>query len=105
MIRASVSGGAFHRVRLNGLFEVEDEGSGFRRHCRAGYVGAGRRPVAMALNRLASGQADAKATRMRVAVSMTRAATLSSRRRSVANSAVAREVALGMACWTRHISQ
>jgi hypothetical protein len=82
-----------------------DEGSGFVRHGRADYVGAGRRLMAMALNTLASGQADAKATRMRVAVSMTRAATLSSRKRKVANSATARAVVLGIACWMRHISQ
>jgi hypothetical protein len=41
----------------------------------------------MARSRSASGQAEANATRMRVALSMTRAATLSNRRRSVVNSA------------------
>jgi hypothetical protein len=35
-----------------------------QRHCRAGYVGAGRRLMAMALNTLASGQTDLMATRM-----------------------------------------
>lgn len=53
----------------------------------------------MIRNRAASGQAEAKATRMREAVSMTRAATLRSLRRRVANSAVASAVTLGMACW------
>lgn len=84
---------------------LKDEGSGFRRHCRSDYVGAGRKLVAMALNTRASGQADAKATRTREVVSMTRAGTLSRRRRSVANSAAASAVALGMACWMRHSSQ
>jgi hypothetical protein len=42
---------------------------------------------------------------MREAVSMTRAATLRSRRRNVANSAVASAVALGISCWMRHSSQ
>jgi len=59
----------------------------------------------MVRNRWASGQAEAKATRMRVAVSMTRAAILRRRRRIVANSALASAAPFGMACWTRHISQ
>lgn len=59
----------------------------------------------MALNTLASGQADAMATRMREAFSMTRAATLSSRMRRVANSAAASAAVLGISCWMRHISQ
>jgi len=84
---------------------VDGRGSGVRRHGRFGYVGAGLSAVAMVLKTVASGQADAKATRMRVALSMTRAAILSSRRRSVANSAVASAVALGISCWMRHISQ
>jgi hypothetical protein len=44
--------------------------------------------LAMVRKMAASGQAHANATRMRVAVSMTRAATLSNPRRRVANSAV-----------------
>ena len=88
-----------------GFSRLMDEGSGFRRHCRTGYVGAGRRLVAMALKTPASGQADAKARRIREEVSMTRAATLSSRRCSVENSAVASAVVVGIACWTRHSSQ
>lgn len=88
-----------------GFLSLMDAGLDFVRHCRTGYVGAGRRLVAMALNTLASGQADAKARRIREEVSMTRAATLSNRRRSVANSAVASPVVLGIACWTRYGSK
>jgi len=87
-----------------GFSGLKDEGSGSGRRCRAGYVGVGRKLVAMSLNTLASGQAEAKAMRIREALSMTRAATLSSRRRRVANSAAASAVALGMACWMRHIA-
>jgi len=72
--------------------------SGVRRHGRAGYVGAGLSAVAIVWKAAASGHAEAKAIRMRVALSMTRAATLSSRRRSVANSAVTSAVALGISC-------
>lgn len=85
--------------------EVESEGADVQRHSRAGYVGAGLRAAAMAWKALASEHAEAKATRIRDAVSITRAATLRSRRRRVANSAVASGVALGMACRRRHISQ
>jgi hypothetical protein len=88
-----------------GFSRLMDQGSGFPRHCRTGPVGAGRRLVALALNTSASGQADAKARRIREEVLVTRAATLNSRRRSVANSVVASAVALGMACWMRHNSQ
>ena len=94
----------FHRECLIG-FWVEGRGFGVQRHGRADYVGAALSPVAMVRNKAASGQAEAKATRMRVAVSMTRAATLSSRRRRVANSALASAADLGIACWMRHMSQ
>ena len=103
---------------VRGACEVDGRGTGVLRQrrrrmirgiipkpSRAGYVGAGLSAVAMVRKTAASGQAEAKATRMRLALSMTRAATLSSRKRSVANSAVASAVALGMACWMRHISQ
>ncbi len=64
---------------------VERRVLGVRRRCRVGYVGAGLNAMAIVRKRSASGQAEAKATRMRVAVSMTRAATLRSRKRNVAN--------------------
>ena len=62
---------------------------------------------------MASGQAAAKAMRIRVAVSVTRAAILSRRIRSVANSAVASVCGLGIAArsvsmshmWTAPSSQ
>jgi len=95
MIRASDSPLGFQRGGIEGLFEVEGKVSGFGRHGRAGYVGALRRLVAMSLNTVPSGQVDAKAIRRREALSMTRAATLMSRRRSVANSAAASPVPLG----------
>jgi len=96
---------AFFIAVVRGACEVDGLGTGVRRHDRAGYVGAGLSAVAMIRKTAASGQAEAKATRMRVAVSMTRAATLSNRRRSVANSAVASAAAFGISCWMRHISQ
>lgn len=64
-------------------------GWGAQRHCRVVYVGAGLSALATVRSRLASGQAEANATRMRVDVSMTRAAILRRRTRIVANSAVA----------------
>ncbi|MFK5057861.1 hypothetical protein ACI4AF_28500, partial [Klebsiella pneumoniae] len=65
MIRARGFGGVFRRSKTDGFSRLMGDGSGFVRHSRAGYVGAGRRLVAMALNTPASGHADAKATRMR----------------------------------------
>lgn len=104
-MKASASTGVFHRGRINGLSRLIDEAWGVRRRGHAGYVGAGLKAAATFWNVLASGQAEAKAMRMRVAVSMTRAATLSSRKRKVANSATASAVVVGIACWMRHISQ
>lgn len=58
----------------------------------------------MARSTSASGHAEANVTRMRVrvALSMTRAATLRNRRRRALNSALARAAALCIACWTRY---
>ena len=81
-----------------GFSRLTNEGSGFRRHCRVGYVGAGLSAATMAWKVAASGQAEAKATLIRVAVSMTRAATLMSRRRKVENSATARAAVFGISC-------
>jgi len=67
------------------------------RHGRAGQVGAGLRVRAICWKISASGQAEAKAMRTRLAVSMTRAATLISRSRMVANSATLRGVVSGSA--------
>jgi len=61
--------------------EVESDGADVQRHSRADYVGAGLRAAAIAWKALASEHAEAKATRIRDAVSITRAATLRSRRR------------------------
>ena len=83
--------------------EMNGRGSFVLRLCRVGYIGAGLRSLAMVRKRAWSGQAEAKATWTRVAVSMTRVAIL--RRRKVANSAVASDAPLGMACWMRHMSQ
>jgi hypothetical protein len=63
---------------------------------------AGLMVVARCLMRAASGQAAAKARRMRDAVSITRAPSLMSRRRMVANSAFASACALGIA--SRNVS-
>jgi hypothetical protein len=79
-------------------FRIEGQGSGFWRHGRTGYVGAGLSARTMARSRSASGQAEANATRIRVALSITRAATLSCRRRRVVNSAFARAAVFGIAC-------
>jgi hypothetical protein len=97
----------FYRDGIDGLFGLKDWGSGFRRQrrrrmirgiiptpSRTGYVGAGLSARTMARSRSASGQAEANATRMRVALSMMRAATLISRRRRVVNSALARAAGL-----------
>jgi len=59
-----------------------------RRRGRSGYGLAARKVRATCRNSAASGQALASATRMRVAVSTTRAATLISRRRRVAHSVI-----------------
>jgi len=69
--------------------EVAGDGADVQRQGRVDYVGAGLSAATTALKVLASGQAEAKATLMRLAVSMTRAATLMSRRRKVVNSAQA----------------
>ena len=53
----------------------------------------------------ASGQPVAKAMRMRLAVSTTRAATLSKRKRTVENSAFRSGLVAGTAWRTAHISQ
>ena len=71
--------GAYCIAFVREACEVIGRGLAVQRHCRAGYVGAGLSARAMVLKTAASGQADAKATRMRVALSMTRAATLSTR--------------------------
>jgi len=78
---------------------------GSLRRDRVDYAGAGLSAVAIVRNRLASGHAEANATRMRAAVSMTRAAILRRRMRIVANSAVASAAALEIVCWMRHINQ
>src|SRR3954453_22339854 len=70
-------------------------GSGAHRPGRHGPVGWNQR--AMPANNSASGCEAAKAMRTRAAVSMTRAATLISRSRSVVNSARASGCGLGMA--------
>ena len=85
----------FHRDGIDGLFGWKGWVWGFRRHGRVVYVGAGLSATTMARSRSASGQAEAKTTRMRVALSMTRAAILSSRR--VVNSAFARAAVFGIA--------
>ena len=54
-----------------------------------GYGGRQQRALARLRNRAASGHAAAKAMRIRLVVSLIRAASLSSRRRMVANSALA----------------
>ena len=93
----------FHRVVMDGLFGWKGWVWGFRRHGRVVYVGAGLSARTMARSRSASGQADANAMRMRVALSITRAAILSSRR--VVNSAFSRAAVFAIACWTSHNSQ
>ena len=86
---------------------------------RLGIIGAGRvlgrcpgcqRPAgwthrARLANSSASGHAAAKAMRTRVAVSVMRAAILSSRARKVVNSALAKGWGLGMASRSFSISQ
>ena len=74
------------------------------RHGRIGYGLASRKLRATWRNSLASGQALANAMRIRVVVSMTRAATLISRRRMVANSAALSAVDCGSAWRSRHRS-
>jgi transposase len=76
-----------------------------RRHGRISYGLASRKLRATWRNSAASGQALANAMRIRVAVSTTRAATLISRRRMVANSAVLSAAVGGSAWRTLHISQ
>ena len=69
------------------------------------YGAAGIGPAAMWRMRRASGQAAAKASRTREAVSMTRVPSFRRRSRRVANSAVASACALGIASRTERISQ
>ena len=69
------------------------------------YGAAGISPAAMWRIRGASGQAAAKASRTREAVSMTRVPSFKRRSRRVANSAVASACALGIASRTVRISQ
>ena len=73
--------------------------------CRVVQGPAVRRVSAIVWKSAASGQALAKATRMRLAVSTTRAAILSRRKRMVANSAVRSMAFAGMAWRSFHISQ
>jgi hypothetical protein len=88
-------------LRLVGVDEPGSMGG----HCRVARGSAARRLSATERKSAASWQALAKATRTRLAVSMTRAATLSSRRRIVVDSAVRSAAVVGMACRTVHISQ
>src|SRR5580692_3637288 len=69
------------------------------------YGAEGISPAAMWRMRRASGQAAAKANRIREAVSMTRVPSFKRRSRMVANSAVASRCALGIASRTVRISQ
>ena len=68
--------------------------------CPFGHGPSGTKAPGRPRKRSASGQAAAKASRTRLAVSMTRAAILIRRRRKVVNSALARSRALGMASRT-----
>src|SRR5690348_11644992 len=95
---------------LRGFQCCEGGGGGWRDWAvrgthRGGHGPAGCRLRAMLRNRSASGQAAAKAMRTRVAVSVMRAAILSSRARKVANSASASGWSFGMTSRTVSMSQ
>ena len=89
---------AYFIAECRGACGVEGRVSGVRRHGRASYVGTGLSARARVRMMSASGQAEAKATRIREVVSITRAATLRRRTRTVANSAVARAAVFGISC-------
>lgn len=94
----------FHRGGLGGWLEGYGRLGLEAAVRRAGY-GEAASVVARRRKRAASGQALAKATRTRLAVSMTRAATLRRRSQSVVNSAVFSALAAGIASYSCHISQ
>src|SRR5262249_496885 len=86
------------RCGFPGWFDGGDDGPGF--HDPAGLM-----VVTRCLMRAASGQAAAKARRIRDAVSITRAPSLMSRMRMVANCAFASAYALGIASRNVSMSQ
>src|SRR5262249_46019604 len=94
----TANAGCTTRCGFPGWFDGGGDGPGF--HGPAGLM-----VVARCLMRAASGQAAAKARRMRDAVSITRAPSLMSRRRMVANSAFASACALGIASRNVSMSQ
>lgn len=66
--------GAFFIAWDREACEVDGRGSDTGRHGRGGYVGAGLSALAVVRKTATSGQAEAKATRMRAVLSMTRGA-------------------------------